>query len=264
MGRKKINIREIENSRQRTVTFARRRAGLIKKAHELSVLCGVQVAMVIFDSKNASHVYASSGAPEDLFARYLNKQFLTNESRKRKDHAETESDLGSYGFDNNGSFIRRRLAVVNEYKVTSDGPSSENLHVKYTKQYHNPGSEPKQAFPAMLDSPRVLQAAGARMPVRSVSLVRKAPMNAPMPMMCEPPAQNSVRDLSALSPISNSSEMSGGRSSQGFLGDIGSLDLNSVNNMLGIINAAEPSSNPTSPTARHQSSGEPKAKRPKS
>ncbi|ORX63900.1 MADS-box protein FBP24, partial [Linderina pennispora] len=57
MGRKKINIREIENSRQRTVTFARRRAGLIKKAHELSVLCGVQVAMVIFDSKNASHVY---------------------------------------------------------------------------------------------------------------------------------------------------------------------------------------------------------------
>ncbi|KAI8320791.1 SRF-like protein, partial [Martensiomyces pterosporus] len=92
MGRKKINIREIENSRQRTVTFARRRAGLIKKAHELSVLCGVKVAMVIFDAKNASHVYASSGAPEDLFARYLNKQFLTNESRKRKDHAEGDEE----------------------------------------------------------------------------------------------------------------------------------------------------------------------------
>ncbi|KAJ2723478.1 RNA polymerase II subunit 3 [Coemansia sp. Benny D115] len=137
-------IREIENSRQRTVTFARRRAGLIKKAHELSVLCGVKVAIVIFDAKNASHVYASSGAPEDLFARYLNKQFLTNESRKRKEHSEnSEEDTtgGTYGFDGNGSFIRRRLAVVNEYKVTSDGPSSENLHVKYTKQYHNPNSQ---------------------------------------------------------------------------------------------------------------------------
>ncbi|KAJ1718545.1 hypothetical protein LPJ61_006575, partial [Coemansia biformis] len=36
------------------------------------------------------------------------------------------------------AFVRRRLAVVNEYKVTSDGPNSRNLHVKYTKQYHNP------------------------------------------------------------------------------------------------------------------------------
>ncbi|KAJ1901645.1 hypothetical protein LPJ66_000612 [Kickxella alabastrina] len=145
MGRKKISISEIENSRQRTVTFARRRAGLIKKAHELSVLCGVKVAIVIFDAKNASHVYASSGAPEDLFARYLNKQFLTNESRKRKEQAETveEETGGTYGFDDTGSFIRRRLAVVNEYKVTSDGPSSENLHVKYTKQYHNPNTQNK-------------------------------------------------------------------------------------------------------------------------
>ncbi|KAJ2695279.1 hypothetical protein H4218_005285, partial [Coemansia sp. IMI 209128] len=125
-----------------TVTFARRRAGLIKKAHELSVLCGVRIAIVMFDAKNASHVYASSGNPDDLIAKYLNKQFLTNESRKRKDDAGAKDDNsgGTYGFDNNGSFIRRRLAVVNEYKVTSDGPSSGNLHVKYTKQYHNPNA----------------------------------------------------------------------------------------------------------------------------
>ncbi|KAJ2714933.1 hypothetical protein H4R19_001473 [Coemansia spiralis] len=137
-------IREIENSRQRTVTFARRRAGLIKKAHELSILCGVKVAIVIFDTKNASHVYASADTPEELFARYLNKQFLTNESRKRKDGMDGTGDGGNgggtYGFDGSGSFIRRRLAVVNEYKVTSDGPNSRNLHVKYTKQYHNPAA----------------------------------------------------------------------------------------------------------------------------
>ncbi|KAJ2256198.1 hypothetical protein GGH98_001642 [Coemansia sp. RSA 454] len=140
MGRKKINIREIENSRQKGVTFARRRAGLIKKAHELSILCGVKVAVVIFDTKNASHVYSSSDTPEELFTRYLNKQFLTNESRKRMDAGESKSDDcgGTYGFDSNGSFIRRHLAVVNEYKVTSDGPNSRNLQVKYTKKYHDP------------------------------------------------------------------------------------------------------------------------------
>ena len=33
------------------VTFKKRRNGLIKKAYELSILCGCQVALVIFDSK---------------------------------------------------------------------------------------------------------------------------------------------------------------------------------------------------------------------
>ncbi|RKP37894.1 hypothetical protein BJ085DRAFT_11063, partial [Dimargaris cristalligena] len=51
MGRKKIQIRKIENDRQKTVTFARRRAGLIKKAHEIAVLCGVKVTLLIFDQK---------------------------------------------------------------------------------------------------------------------------------------------------------------------------------------------------------------------
>ncbi|KAJ1960089.1 hypothetical protein IWQ62_004360, partial [Dispira parvispora] len=64
MGRKKIEIRTIENDRQKTVTFARRRAGLIKKAHEISVLCGVKVAVVIFDQREACHVYSSTDNPD--------------------------------------------------------------------------------------------------------------------------------------------------------------------------------------------------------
>ncbi|KAJ2161129.1 RNA polymerase II subunit 3 [Coemansia sp. RSA 552] len=102
---------------------------------------------VIFDTKNASHVYSSADSPEELFARYLNKQFLTNESRKRKEGVGEARDTetgGTYGFDDTGSFIWRRLAVVNEYKVTSDGPNSRNLQVKYTKQYHSPGINTKR------------------------------------------------------------------------------------------------------------------------
>ncbi|KAJ1870658.1 hypothetical protein LPJ55_004506 [Coemansia sp. RSA 990] len=198
MGRKKINISEIENSRQKTVTFARRRAGLIKKAHELSILCGVKVAVVIFDSKNASHVYSSADTPEELFTRYLNKQFLTNESRKRKDTLDSSSDTsgGTYGFDNNGSFVRRRLAVVNEYKVTSDGPNSRNLHVKYTKQYHNPSAAASQRQStgslstlsthtleqAMHSSPSVLSSQSdfvngqmGGLPARTISLLKNMP-----------------------------------------------------------------------------------------
>ncbi|PVU98027.1 hypothetical protein BB561_000133 [Smittium simulii] len=153
MGRKKINIKEIENSRQKTVTFARRRSGLIKKAHELSVLCGVKVALVVFDTKNASHVYSSTDSAQELFTKFLTKDFQTNESRKRKENTESDrDDNGTYGFDSNGSFVKRKLAVVNEYKIISNGPSSENLQVKYTKQYHDPSLGEKFSSNTLVES----------------------------------------------------------------------------------------------------------------
>ncbi|RKO93581.1 hypothetical protein BDK51DRAFT_4161, partial [Blyttiomyces helicus] len=47
MGRRKIEILPIENDKNRSNTFKKRRQGLIKKAHELGVLCSVEVALVI-------------------------------------------------------------------------------------------------------------------------------------------------------------------------------------------------------------------------
>ncbi|KAJ2778050.1 RNA polymerase II subunit 3 [Coemansia interrupta] len=142
-------ISVIEDTRQRTVTFARRRAGLIKKAHELSVLCGVRVGIVMFDTRDASHVYASSGTPDEIFARYLSKQFHTNESRKRK---SVDKDAGTYGFEN-GSFVRRHLAVVNEYSVGPDGTGARNLSVKSNKQYHDPSKASMQASVSRVEPP---------------------------------------------------------------------------------------------------------------
>ncbi|KAF9682023.1 hypothetical protein SADUNF_Sadunf05G0064300 [Salix dunnii] len=50
MGRGKIAIRRIENQTTRQVTFSKRRAGLLKKTHELSVLCDAQIGLIIFSS----------------------------------------------------------------------------------------------------------------------------------------------------------------------------------------------------------------------
>ncbi|KAG8094449.1 hypothetical protein GUJ93_ZPchr0012g20119 [Zizania palustris] len=48
LGRQRIEIRPIEDSERRQVTFSKRRAGLFKKASELSTLCGAAVAVVAF------------------------------------------------------------------------------------------------------------------------------------------------------------------------------------------------------------------------
>ncbi|XP_047044193.1 agamous-like MADS-box protein AGL62 [Lolium rigidum] len=48
MGRRKIEIRRIESRQARQVCFSKRRPGLFKKAGELAVLCGAEVAAVAF------------------------------------------------------------------------------------------------------------------------------------------------------------------------------------------------------------------------
>ncbi|WMV27069.1 hypothetical protein MTR67_020454 [Solanum verrucosum] len=48
MGRAKIEIKRIENKTNRGVTYSKRRKGLIKKAYELSVLCDIDVALLMF------------------------------------------------------------------------------------------------------------------------------------------------------------------------------------------------------------------------
>lgn len=59
MGRGKIAIRRIENRTTRQVTFSKRRAGLFKKTHELSVLCDAQIALIVFSSNGKLFEYCS-------------------------------------------------------------------------------------------------------------------------------------------------------------------------------------------------------------
>nr|AWC67426.1 MADS-domain transcription factor GLO [Tulipa gesneriana] len=59
MGRGKIEIKRIENSTNRQVTFSKRRNGIIKKAREISVLCDAWVSVVIFSSSGKMSEYCS-------------------------------------------------------------------------------------------------------------------------------------------------------------------------------------------------------------
>nr|BAD13495.1 MADS-box protein [Asparagus officinalis] len=50
MGRGKIEIKRIENSTNRQVTFSKRRNGIMKKAREISVPCESEISVVVFSS----------------------------------------------------------------------------------------------------------------------------------------------------------------------------------------------------------------------
>ena len=52
MGKKKIdNIKFVVNKNQRNVTYSKRKRGILKKAIELSSLCGQDIFLIIFDKE---------------------------------------------------------------------------------------------------------------------------------------------------------------------------------------------------------------------
>ncbi|KAF3447042.1 hypothetical protein FNV43_RR12222 [Rhamnella rubrinervis] len=59
MGRGKIEIKRIENSSNRQVTYSKRRNGIMKKAKEITVLCDARVSLIIFASSGKMHQYCS-------------------------------------------------------------------------------------------------------------------------------------------------------------------------------------------------------------
>lgn len=89
MGRRKIEIKAIKDDRNRSVyvifvlrlgiqihieadtqgidsTFLKRKSGLFKKAHELAVLCSVDVTVIIFGHNKKLYEFSSADIQETL------------------------------------------------------------------------------------------------------------------------------------------------------------------------------------------------------
>ncbi|OWM80891.1 hypothetical protein CDL15_Pgr006922 [Punica granatum] len=74
MARGKIEIKKIENTTNRQVTFSKRRNGLFKKAHELSVLCDAKVSIIIISGTEKLYDYVSpSSSTKQLLDLYQTK-----------------------------------------------------------------------------------------------------------------------------------------------------------------------------------------------
>ncbi|KAK7823796.1 agamous-like MADS-box protein AGL12 isoform X2 [Quercus suber] len=71
MARGKVQLKRIENPVHRQVTFCKRRAGLLKKAKELSVLCDAEIGLFIFSAHGKLYELATKGTMQGLIERYM-------------------------------------------------------------------------------------------------------------------------------------------------------------------------------------------------
>ncbi|XP_020095945.1 agamous-like MADS-box protein AGL29 [Ananas comosus] len=69
-GRKKIEMKMIENEQARHVCFSKRRAGVFTKASELSTLCGAEVAVIVFSPSGNPYSFGSP-AVDPVLDRFL-------------------------------------------------------------------------------------------------------------------------------------------------------------------------------------------------
>nr|GEV30511.1 K-box region and MADS-box transcription factor family protein [Tanacetum cinerariifolium] len=73
MGRRKLEMKRIEDKNSRQVTFSKRRTGLMKKARHLSVLCDVDIAVFVFSANGKLYKSCSgtsSNSVEHILTRY--------------------------------------------------------------------------------------------------------------------------------------------------------------------------------------------------
>ncbi|KAJ7971118.1 MADS-box transcription factor [Quillaja saponaria] len=94
MGRGRVQLKRIENKISRQVTFSKRRTGLLKKAHEISVLCDAQVALIVFSTKGKLFEYSTDSSMEGIIERYERNSY----AEQRLVLANTESQ-GSWSLE---------------------------------------------------------------------------------------------------------------------------------------------------------------------
>ncbi|XP_026438434.1 agamous-like MADS-box protein AGL29 [Papaver somniferum] len=94
-GRKRIKIEKIKDKSRLQVTFSKRRKGLFKKATELSILTGAQVALIAFSPAGKPYV---CGNPDLLLDRFVNGEASEIHQRDHNDpeqrrYMEVEQEL---------------------------------------------------------------------------------------------------------------------------------------------------------------------------
>ncbi|XP_047320404.1 agamous-like MADS-box protein AGL104 [Impatiens glandulifera] len=150
MGRAKVEIKWIENKVSRQLSFTKRRNGLMKKAFELSVLCGVDVAVITFSPSGKLRSFSGNNKRTSMSQSDQKVEELQQEIVAYKDQLETlEKRLRFFESDPSEittlseAHIRECIfeETLNRVSLPIRTPEEENNHleaVPVTSQVHVP------------------------------------------------------------------------------------------------------------------------------
>nr|GEU51239.1 floral homeotic protein PMADS 2-like [Tanacetum cinerariifolium] len=124
MGRGKIEIKRIENTSNRQVTYSKRKNGIIKKAKEITVLCDANVSLVIYGSSGKMYDYCSPKTNLiDMLDRY---QRLSGNKLWDAKHENLQNEIDRIKKENESMQI--------ELRKHEQDLEDENKHLMYLVQ----------------------------------------------------------------------------------------------------------------------------------
>ncbi|KAG2615790.1 MADS-box transcription factor 58-like isoform X2 [Panicum virgatum] len=126
-GRGKIEIKRIENTTNRQVTFCKRRNGLLKKAYELSVLCDAEVALIVFSSRGRLYEYSNNSVKATI-ERY--KKATSDNSSA----ASTVAEVTIQHYKQESARLRQQITNLQNSNRTLVGDSISTMSHKDLKQ----------------------------------------------------------------------------------------------------------------------------------
>ena len=156
MGKRKINIAKIENRLNSQITYYKRKKGLIKKALELSLLCDVEVLLVIVDKKNKLSITSSKNSAKDFINNHLldlkNKKIkeeisLKDYSKMFKGNKEIIKNINQK--ENNSESLKDEdedKIITNKKRSINDIKNDLRFKVNIPKLYNNEGSNNSNTF----------------------------------------------------------------------------------------------------------------------
>ncbi|XP_028950486.1 agamous-like MADS-box protein AGL11 isoform X2 [Malus sylvestris] len=129
MGRGKIEIKRIENTTNRQVTFCKRRNGLLKKAYELSILCDAEIALIVFSSRGRLYEYSNNNI-RNTIERY--KKACSDSTG-----STSITEINAQYYQQESAKLRQQIQMLQNYNRHLMGDALSNLTVKELKQLEN-------------------------------------------------------------------------------------------------------------------------------
>nr|QWX93740.1 MADS-box protein 1 [Cunninghamia lanceolata] len=126
MGRGKIEIKRIENTTNRQVTFCKRRNGLLKKAFELSVLCDAEVAVVVFSSRGKLYEFSSQSMKKTI-EKY-------KKSTAENSHGGAITEANTQYWQQEAAKLRQQIEILNNTNRNLLGDGITDMNQKDLKQ----------------------------------------------------------------------------------------------------------------------------------
>ncbi|KAI4321207.1 hypothetical protein MLD38_034616 [Melastoma candidum] len=129
MGRGKIEIKRIENTTNRQVTFCKRRNGLLKKAYELSVLCDAEVALIVFSSRGRVYEFSNNNI----------KGTIERYKKASSDGTNTAPVIltNAQYYQQESAKLRQQIQMLQNSNRNIMGDGLSSLSIKEMKQLEN-------------------------------------------------------------------------------------------------------------------------------